>query len=157
MWLLVTHCAGSLKAEYFPCWQDLARATEELCRGPSIVQTPRATPAGPANMVGVCFLLQMLVAESLNSSPVFFTVVPLLCPSSCPFAPPHAPELSSHTPSVFPFSPPFQNTWLGIDPGCCVLRHTIMRCCGIASGQCRVLIWMQAQSCCNQCSKDLDQ
>jgi hypothetical protein len=46
--------------------QDLARVTKELPRGANIVHTPRATPAGPANMVGVCFLSQMLTAESLN-------------------------------------------------------------------------------------------
>ena len=49
--------------------------TEELSRRANTVQTPRATPARPANMVGVCFLLQVLTAESLNcplrtSSPV---------------------------------------------------------------------------------------
>ncbi len=46
--------------------QDLAHVTKELPRGANIVQTPRATPAGPANMVGVCFLSQMLTAESLD-------------------------------------------------------------------------------------------
>ena len=40
--------------------------TQELSRGANIVQTPRATPAGPATMVGVCFLSQMLTADSLN-------------------------------------------------------------------------------------------
>lgn len=64
--------------------------TQELSRGANIVQTPGATPAGPANMVGVCFLLQMLSAESLKcllrtSSPVvsllFHCFVPPLVPS----------------------------------------------------------------------------
>jgi len=41
-------------------WQSLSPVTHELCRGANIVQTPRATLARPANMVGVCSLSQLL-------------------------------------------------------------------------------------------------
>ena len=69
--------------------QDLARVTKELPRGANAVQTPGATPAGPANMVGVCSLLQMLTAESLNyllctSSPVIFLLFHCCAPPLVP-------------------------------------------------------------------------
>jgi hypothetical protein len=85
----VGHCGGSFKADNILLVQDLAHVTEELSRGANTVQTPGATPAGPANMVGLCFLSQMLTAESLNcllrnSSPVlsllFNSLVPPLVP-----------------------------------------------------------------------------
>ncbi len=72
--------------------QDLAHVTKELSRGANIVQTPGATPAGPANMVGVCFLSQVLTAESLNcllsTSPVFLLLFHCIAP----------PLISTHAP-----------------------------------------------------------
>ena len=47
-------------------WACLSPTTQELSRGPNGVQTTRATPTGPANMVGVSSLSQVLIAESLN-------------------------------------------------------------------------------------------
>ena len=51
--------------------QDLACVTKDLSRGASIVQTPGATPAGPANRVGVCFLSQLLSVDSPNCLSTF--------------------------------------------------------------------------------------
>ena len=67
-------------------WACLSHTTQELSRGPNVVQTSRATPTEPANMVGVCSLSQVLIAESLNcflsiSSAMFpacSTALPLL-------------------------------------------------------------------------------
>ena len=75
----VGQCGGSFKADNILFVQDLASVTQELSRGANIVPTPGATPAGPANMVSVCFLLQVLIAKSLSSSPVFS-----LSPPPCP-------------------------------------------------------------------------
>ena len=47
-------------------WACLSPTTQELSRGPNGVQTTRATPIEPANMVGVSSLSQVLIAESLN-------------------------------------------------------------------------------------------
>ncbi len=41
-------------------WQSFSPIIHELARGPSFVQTTQATPARTANMVGVCFLSQLL-------------------------------------------------------------------------------------------------
>ncbi len=77
--------------------QDVVRVAQELSKGDNLVQTPRATPAGPANMVGVRFLLQLPTAESLKSSPVFLLLFHcfalILVPSLY-----YAPELPPITP-----------------------------------------------------------
>ena len=86
--------------------QDVARVAQELSKGDNLVQTPGATPAGPANMVGVRFLLQLPTAESLKSSPVFlllFHCLPFLL--SLPFIMPLNSLPLPHIPSRFPFSP----------------------------------------------------
>ena len=102
----VGQCGGSFKADNILFVQDLASVTQELSRGANIVPTPGATPAGPANMVSVCFLLQVLIAKSLSSSPVcsllFHCFAPLLVPfplpkplNSPPITPLYSPSASS--------------------------------------------------------------
>ena len=128
--------------------QDVVRVAQELSKGDNLVQTPRATPAGPANMVGVRFLLQLPAAESPKSPPVLLLLFHCFAPPLAP-SPYHAPKLPPIPTLGSPSAPPLQNTWLDIDPGCCILRH--MRCCGIASGHLCVLTWIQAHSCHQQC------
>lgn len=53
--------------------------------GANAVQTPGATVAGLADMVGVCFLLQLPIAESLKSSFMFLLLFHCFAPLLVPF------------------------------------------------------------------------
>jgi len=86
--------------------QDVARVAQELSKGADLVQTPGATPAGPANMVGVRFLLQVLIAESLNSSPVFSLLFHYFAPLLVPFPLPKPLNSPPIPPLGSPSAPP---------------------------------------------------
>ncbi|KAL0034946.1 hypothetical protein WJX79_001939 [Trebouxia sp. C0005] len=100
---------ASHSSEAFNClMEDLAIGTGELSRGASIVQTTQATPAGPANMVGACFLSQVLIGESLSCSPMFSLLFHCFAPLLVPFSLPMPLNFPPILPLCSPSGPPFR-------------------------------------------------